>query len=138
MEKFMPPFCARLDCPAHFPEPDSPYVDFVPWGSYETKAFGKVLRFRCTRCGKTFSVQTFRLDYYAKKALAYEDILRRLASSESLRSIGHALDASPASVSNRLRRVDRQVRKLDGPRAAKPDGGWEGAARRGRALLVRN
>ncbi|MDX9827914.1 MAG: hypothetical protein RBT73_09230, partial [Spirochaetia bacterium] len=61
MEPFSPPFCARESCIHHQPATTAPYHAYVPWGFYHTKAFGKVPRYRCTSCGKTFSRQTFRL-----------------------------------------------------------------------------
>jgi len=109
MPCFRPPFCARNGCPHHTPQQQHPYTAYIEWGSYTTKAFGTVPRFRCTQCGKTFSRQTFRLDYYAKRILEYQDIARRLASTESLSAIGRALRASTDSVSNRISRASRQA-----------------------------
>jgi hypothetical protein len=81
----------------------------MTWGSYQTRAFGTVPRFRCLICGKTFSRQTFRIDYYAKRLLDYENLSQRLSSCESLSAIGRAFHASPDSVSNRISRAARQV-----------------------------
>jgi hypothetical protein len=39
--------------------------------------------FRCRACGKSFSTQTFSLDYYAKRVIAYDDLLKRHVGSES-------------------------------------------------------
>jgi hypothetical protein len=90
-----------------------PYSDFIAWGFYKTKAFGVVPRFRCLACGKTFSVQTFRVDYYAKRILSYEDIAKRLSSCESLSAIGRALRSSTDTISNRISRAARQALALD-------------------------
>ena len=109
MEPFSPPFCARHSCIHHQSTQATPYRAFVPWGFYSTKAFGEVPRYRCTTCGKTFSRQTFRLDYYAKRILSYEDIVQRLSSCESLSAIGRALGASTDTISNRLSRAARQA-----------------------------
>ncbi|MEI6873561.1 MAG: hypothetical protein WCL50_00365 [Spirochaetota bacterium] len=118
MKPFMPPFCARNSCRHHeYPRID-PYADFVPWGSYPTKAFGRVPRFRCTVCGKTFSVQTFRPDYYAKRVIDYDDIARRLASCESLTAIGRSLGASTDTVSNRISRASRQALAFESDQAS--------------------
>ncbi|MDD3981303.1 MAG: hypothetical protein PHT55_03770, partial [Spirochaetales bacterium] len=109
MEVFSPPFCARSSCIHHQPTQSSPYHAYVPWGSYNTKAFGTVPRYRCTSCGKTFSRQTFHLDYYAKHILSYSDIIQRLSSCESLSAIGQALGASTDTISNRISRASRQA-----------------------------
>jgi len=113
MEVFSPPFCAERSCIHHEPNSASPYSAYVPWGHYATKAFGRVPRYRCTACGKTFSRQTFRLDYYAKRIFSYGDIAQRLAACESLSSIGRALHCSTDSVSNRISRAARQALALD-------------------------
>jgi transposase-like protein len=108
MDVFTPPFCARARCIHHQPHSSSPYHDYVPWGSYHTNAFGTVPRYRCTSCGKTFSRQTFSLDYYAKHILPYSDIVQRLSSCESLSAIGRAVGASTDTISNRISRASRQ------------------------------
>lgn len=112
MESFSPPFCAARSCIHHEPNPVSPYRAYVPWGFYPTKAFGIVPRFRCTACGTTFSRQTFRLDYYAKRIVSYDDIVQRLSACESLSSIGRALHCSTDSISNRISRAARQALAL--------------------------
>jgi transposase-like protein len=109
MKAFKPPFCASPSCSAHIPDSHNPYSDYIQWGRYRTRAFGFVPRFRCTRCGKTFSAQTFRVDYYAKKILDYEDLTQRLVSCESLSAIGRAMKASTNTVANRISRASRQV-----------------------------
>jgi hypothetical protein len=95
-----------------------PYSDFVAWGSYATKAFGRVPRFRCTVCGKTFSLQTFSPDYYTKRLVDYDDLARRLASCESLSAIGRAIGASTDIVSNRVSRAARQALAFESEQAS--------------------
>ncbi|MDX9783331.1 MAG: hypothetical protein RBT72_01065 [Spirochaetia bacterium] len=113
MEPFAPPFCPRQRCVHHHePRSRSPYHAYVSWGFYATKAFGIVPRYRCTACGKTFSRQTFRLDYYAKQRLPYQDIIQRLSSCESLSAIGRALSVSTDTISNRISRASRQALAL--------------------------
>ncbi len=112
MAVFTPPFCAREHCLHHEPTTHAPYQAYRPWGFYHTKAFGTVPRYRCTACGKTFSRQTFSLDYYAKRILSYQDIVQRLSSCESLSAIGRALDSSTDTISNRISRAARQALAL--------------------------
>ncbi len=109
MGDFFPPFCARGHCIHHEPTRRAGYQAYVRWGFYQTKAFGRVPRYRCTSCGKTFSRQTFRLDYYVKRVLSYEAIIQRLCSCESLSAIGRALSASTDTISNRISRAARQA-----------------------------
>jgi transposase-like protein len=109
MKAFIPPFCGSPRCRYHTLSRATPYVDFIAWGSYSTKTFGEVPRFRCTVCGRTFSRQTFCLNYYAKRVIGYEDVARRLACCESLSAIGRAHGASTDTISNRISRASRQA-----------------------------
>lgn len=101
------PFCPNPRCQYHLQAPSSRW--WSAFGSYETKAFGPVPRFRCRACGKTFSDQTFSLDYYAKRRVDYRDLLGREASAESVRAMGRALGLSCGSILNRLDRLARQA-----------------------------
>ena len=118
MKPFIPPFCGSPECRHHAREGKEPYSQFVAWGSYSTKAFGKVLRFRCTCCGTTFSVQTFKPDYYVKRVISYENIARRLSSGESLSAIGRATGASTDTISNRISRAARQALAFESGQAS--------------------
>ena len=109
MDEFQPPFCANPACPHHHCGPSAPYTAFVPWGSYKTLAFGIVPRFRCSSCGKTFSRQTFRVDYWLKRVLDYDDLELRLASCSSIRAIGRAWGVAGKAVQNRIGRAARQA-----------------------------
>jgi len=118
MRPFTPPFCPSPSCNHHVPGA-APYSAFIAWGSYSTRAFGEVPRFRCTLCGKTFSRQTFHPDFYAKKALSYEDIARRISSCESLSAIGRAHRASTDdTISNRISRASRKALAFESEQAA--------------------
>lgn len=82
---------------------------FTRYGFHWTKTFGLVPRFRCRSCGKTFSSQTFSIDYYAKRIVDYLDLLTRHAGSESVRGIGRGLGVSCGTVLNRFDRLSRQA-----------------------------
>jgi hypothetical protein len=104
-----PQFCPNPSCTFHIPRKDDNIgpVFWAPFGSYQTKVAGKVRRFRCTSCGRTFGERTFRLDYYAKKTLDYREIHRSISSSESVSAIAKAHHCSVASIQNRLDRLSR-------------------------------
>ncbi len=110
---FLPPFCANPDCVHHSHGPKDPYRSFRSIGSYHTRIFGDVPRFQCKACGRSFSVQTFRVDYWVKRRFSYEDLTHRLSSCESLRAIGRAWRVAGKSVSNRVGRAARQVLAMD-------------------------
>jgi hypothetical protein len=103
-------FCPNSRCSLHLHAPDS--VWFVPAGHHLTKAFGRVPRFKCRACGKTFSVQTFSIDYFAKRIVDYPDLLTRQSSSESLRALSRALKVSCGTITNKLDRLARQAAAL--------------------------
>jgi len=109
VNEFTPPFCPYAGCPCHELDPHTPYEQYRPWGSYSTKTFGEVPRFRCLSCLHTFSVQTFSVDYFAKRRIDYSDLLLRLVGTSSLRAIGRAIGASADTISNRISRAARQV-----------------------------
>lgn len=113
MEDFHPPFCPNPGCAQHRREPSTPYTSFVSWGSYSTRAFGEVPRFRCSSCGATFSSQTFSVDYWLKLPADYPDLVERLSSCSSLRALGRAKRLSVRSVQNRIGRAARQALALE-------------------------
>ena len=81
----------RLHCPnpkcSYYHAPPKAHQWYKPHGKYETKAFGTVLRSRCMRCKKTFSLQTFSLDYYVKKPVDYMKLIRYLVTGSGQRNI---------------------------------------------------
>ncbi len=100
------PFCPNPLCNLHLEHPSPGWC--VPFGFYFTRSFGTVPRFRCRSCGRTFSSQSFSIDYYAKRTVNYQDLLCRHASSESLRALSRNLGLSCGTVQNRLDRLARQ------------------------------
>ena len=100
------PFCPNPACRLHGAHPRPGW--FRPKGYYPTGAFGLVRRFRCRECGRTFSSQTFSVDYFAKRRVDYSDLLDRHASAESLRALSRNLHLSCGTVQNRLDRLARQ------------------------------
>lgn len=103
-----PPFCPKAHCRYHHKAPE-----FERWyhiaGSYSTKAFGTVTRFRCLSCGGGFSEQTFRLDYYIKRPISYDEVFSRAVTGSGVRSIGRKLSISHQAILNRLTRLARQA-----------------------------
>jgi hypothetical protein len=75
-------------------------------------AFGLVPRFQCLSCRKTFSSQTFSIDYRAKKKIDYRRLLVANASSESGRAIARSMDPSWGTVFYLIDRLSRQAAAL--------------------------
>ena len=72
-----PTCCPDPECLLHTKDAKPPEWYSLD-GTYETKTFGTVQRYRCTYCGKRFSEQTFAVDYYV--------ILRQLVTTGSTRA----------------------------------------------------
>jgi transposase-like protein len=104
---FIPPFCPNKACPYH-----NPKLCASKWfwnnGTYNTKCFNTVQRFKCRHCSKEFSTQTFHLDYYAKKQCDYEIIYNHVISSAGVRDIARALEVRTDVIQNRIGRLSRQ------------------------------
>jgi hypothetical protein len=106
-QDFKPPRCPNPDCALHSPKPGEAYLGFRPWGYFDTQRSGRVRRYRCAACGRCFSAQTFRPDYWLKRPSFEEDLARRLASRESMRAIGRAWGLSGKAVQLRIARRRR-------------------------------
>jgi transposase-like protein len=101
------PFCPNHDCRLHYRRPAPAPRWFQRFGTYPTRRFGLVQRFRCCSCGRLFSTQTFAISYYEKKRVSIRQIANRLCSGEGLRAIGRGLGVSSEVVSNRISRLAR-------------------------------
>ncbi len=103
---YEPPFCPNPGCRHHL-RPNEPnwWNNLQP---YETQAFGRVPRYYCRSCGKTFSVQTFRVDYYCKRVVDYRMLHHLSSESMSVRGLSRYLGVSPGCVINRSQRLGRQ------------------------------
>ena len=101
-------FCPRPGCPAHRLEPPSPGW-YVRYGFHRTTAFGRVQRYRCTYCGKTFSDQTFLLNYWLKKATDFAALGREINSSSSSNFIARHHGFSADSMRIRHDRLARNA-----------------------------
>ena len=103
-----PLFCLNVSCKLHKQE-----VNSNDWyrkeGYYSTKAFGKVQRFKCKKCGKGFSTQSFSLDYYAKRVISYEELLKKIVSTSSTRDISRDFKISTETVQNKVMRLAHQA-----------------------------
>src|SRR5512133_701330 len=105
-----PPFCPNPRCVNHIAP--TTQVWYKPAGFHPTKAFGDVPRFRCLSCRRTFSTQTFSVDYYAKKVVNYRDLVGRQVGAMSLRATARTLHVSCGTVQNRIDRCCRNALAL--------------------------
>ena len=103
-----PPFCPYAICSLHHGSTRT-HDWYQKHGTHHTKAFGTVQRFKCKACRRTFSTQTFALDYYAKRRICYQRIMRELIGCSSNRHISRMLSVSCNSVQNRIARLSRNA-----------------------------
>ena len=106
------PHCTNPHCPNfhhdhhEHPEDTSWYTDH---GTYTTKAFGTVRRYRCRHCGKTFSPQSFSLNYYVKKPVSYISLLEKLFSTSGQGNITRFTRLRCELIENRYERMARML-----------------------------
>ena len=98
-----PPYCPYKECSQHFEGKHHHW--YRCYGTHWTAAFGSVQRYQCLVCKRTFSDQTFSLNYYAKRVISYEQIFRQLRSTAGVRDLSRNLEISRGSVENRLFRM---------------------------------
>jgi transposase-like protein len=97
--------CPNPECPQFSPESAENW--YIHYGFHQTKAFGRVQRYRCRVCRRTFSTQTFSIDYYAKKRIDYQSLQDQLISASGLLDMGRNLNLRPETIQNRIERLAR-------------------------------
>jgi transposase-like protein len=108
-----PEFCPDSACINHIEPSHNRW--FKKFGFYRTNLCGRIRRFRCLSCGKTFSTRTFSIDYFSKKAIGYRDLLLRHNEGMSIRGISRSIGSSCGSVQNRIDRLTRQAIAIHEP-----------------------
>jgi transposase-like protein len=99
--------CPNKNCSSHS-EQKQPFR-YYSYGSYRTKAFGLVPRYRCHSCHRTFSAQTFSIDYYAKRTVPYQIILDEISTGAGCIDIARILKCNIKTVLNKLGRLSRSA-----------------------------
>ena len=102
---FRPPSCPNPRCLHHH---ERAGWRWVLSGSYRRQAPPhRVQRFRCRRCHRAFSVQTFRTTYWLKHPELQPAILRQLGACSSYRQVADVLGCAHSTVLNQARRLGR-------------------------------
>ena len=111
---FEPRYCPRPSCPMYRRE--IPRF-WSPAGVHANHAKGQwIRRFHCRFCDRTFSSQTFRVDYWDKKPLLNELVFDRLSQSGGLRETARRLQGqiSRRGLVCKSRKLQRQLEPLHG------------------------
>jgi len=106
LQDFRPPFCPRRHCPDHH-APTPPR--FIRHGSYPTRRGFHVQRFRCPRCGATFSRRAFSLAYYLKRPELLIPIAAGLEAASAHRQLARTLGCAPSTVTRLSARLGRHA-----------------------------
>jgi transposase-like protein len=113
---FQPPFCPWPSCTEH----RRPTPGYRCWrhGSFSTARRKKVPRFRCPRCRRTFSRQTFAVSYYRKRPELLPHVAAGLVAGSAFRQLARSLGCAPNTVASVAARLGRhamllQQRSLD-------------------------
>lgn len=116
---FVPPRCPFSSCPAHLPGKTPGAFDYRRRGSYRRRLDGLVVqRFRCSTCLRSFSSQTFRLDYRLRRPDTLLPVFTALHSKTTLRKTARNLGLGRAHVARRIRRLAEHGREYHALRLA--------------------
>jgi transposase-like protein len=107
---FRPPFCPNPRCPEH--HRTSPGFRWLRWGSFSTRRRSSIPRFRCRRCGRTFSRQTFSVSYYLKRPELIRPVAAGLVAGSAHRQMARSVSCAPSTVSRLLARLGRHAMLL--------------------------
>lgn len=108
---FRPPFCPNLRCPEHR-HPRSTF--YHRHGHYAPRCRPRpVPRFRCKSCRRTFSRQTFRMDYRDHRPDLNPRLFLLLASGLGLRQCGRILRLTLRCTELKARKIGRHLRRLN-------------------------
>src|SRR5262245_16267607 len=108
---FQPPRCPHRSCSQHHdPAPGF----FRSHGHYQPLCRPHpVPRFRCTACNRTFSRQTFRMDYRDHRPDLNARLFQSLASGVGLRQTSRNLRLSVRCTELKFRKIARHLRRLN-------------------------
>jgi len=108
---FQPPRCPNRRCPQHAsPQP----AFYRRHGHYVARCRAQpVPRFRCKSCRRTFSRQTFRMDYRDHRPQLNPQLFLLLASGLGLRQSGRVLGLSRRCTELKARKIGRHLRRLN-------------------------
>jgi hypothetical protein len=104
---FQPAFCPRRGCPEHLRL--TPGFRFERQGFYSTRRRRRIPRFRCLRCGSSFSRQTYALSYYSKRPELLIPIAAGLVGGSAHRQIARTIGCAPSTVTRNAARLGRHA-----------------------------
>jgi transposase-like protein len=108
LQHFRPPFCPRVDCRSGA---DGSAFRFWYRGRYRRACDGRIVhRFHCHNCRRSFSVQTFRVDYRLRRPQLTAPIFDAFVSKVTQRQTARTLLCTRQTVRRRLLLLARHSR----------------------------
>lgn len=106
LQVFRPPFCPWPECPEH--RRSAGGFCFQRHGYYRTRR-GCVPRFRCGRCGRSFSSRTFSVRYFLKRPELVLPVAAGLVAGSAHRQIARSIGCAPSTVTRLSARLGRHA-----------------------------
>jgi transposase-like protein len=107
LQGFVPPFCPNPHCRYHR---DSAGWRFKRDGTHFRRCDQRrVQRYRCSRCRRSFSTQTFSTTYWLKRPDLLAPLLRLSLACAGFRQLARALCVAPSTVALQLGRAGRHA-----------------------------
>lgn len=107
--RFWPSHCPYARCPSR----KAGRFRAFAWGHFRRKVDGRVApRFRCGTCRRTFSSQTFRLDYRLQRPQLHLDLWGHVISKCTHRQAARVLGCTRKSIALRLDRLGEHCREF--------------------------
>jgi len=122
---FLPRHCPLPDCPSHA----SGHFRWRRKGRFTRLCDGRsVPRFVCLECRRTFSSQTFRVDYRLRKPRLHLALFRDFVSKTTMRQSARTLGCTRRTIAHRLTLLGRHCRDFHvaALERARRDGGIDG------------
>jgi transposase-like protein len=105
--RWQPPFCPNPACVFHR---DPQGWHYVRKGFFVRRlAPHRIQRYRCSRCGRSFSSQTFASSYWMKRPELLPIVFWRLVGCSGFRQIARELGLSPTTVLRQTERLGRHA-----------------------------
>ncbi|MFP4383460.1 MAG: transposase [Spirochaetia bacterium] len=102
-----PEFCPRKACKYYERENVENEDWYCRYGTHYSKSRGRIQRFKCRNCGKTFSTQTFSIHYWTHITIDFESFAGKLYSCSGLLQLSRTEGYTYRVVQNRIRRLAR-------------------------------
>ena len=110
LHAYRPLFCPWPQCPEHLRR--EPGFRFYRMGHYGTLRGRQVPRFRCLRCRRTFSRQSFAVSYYLKRRELLVLVAAGIVAGSAHRQIARSVGCAPSTVTRLSARLGRHAMAL--------------------------